>query len=159
MHRALASGLLVLCASGMVAGCSSDSSSSADGSAASGSSASSTAICGSVEDLQASLAVLASLPVTADGFSALQDTIGVVASDVTAVVDDVQAQFETQADALSADASALEDAVGQAIDTPSPATLSAVVSAVGTLVDSSTALAKDLAPDCETKTAQPTATS
>jgi hypothetical protein len=159
MHRALASGLLLLCASGMLAGCSDDSSPSADGSAAAGPSASSAAICGSVDDLQESLGVLASLPVTGDGFSALQDTIDAVQSDVTAVVDDVQEQFEAQSDALSADASALEDAVGQAIDTPSPATLSAVVAAVGTLVDASTALARDLAPSCGTDTAQPTATS
>jgi hypothetical protein len=158
MHRALASGLLVLCVSGILAGCSDDSSPGADKSAAAASS-STAALCGSVEDLQKSLAVLASLPVNGDGFSALQDTIDVVQSDVTAVVDDVQAQFAKQADALSANASALEDAVGQAIDQPSPATLSAVVTAVGTLVDTSTALAKDVAPDCGNATAQPTATS
>ncbi|CCH87742.1 conserved exported protein of unknown function [Modestobacter italicus] len=135
--------LLVCC--GLLAACSDDDGSSAG---APSSSTAAPAVCGSVEDLQASLAAFPEVPVTVEGLGTLREALGQVASEVTQVVDDARSQFETQADALTASLSAVQTSVESAVSAPSAASLDAVGTSVRALADTTAGLASDVSSSC-----------
>ena len=135
--------LLVCC--GLLAACSDDDGSSAG---APSSSTAAPALCGSVEDLQTSLAAIPEVPATVEGLGTLREALGQVASEVTQVVDDARSQFRTQADALTAGLSALQTSVGAAVSAPSAASLDAVGTSVRALADTTAGLASDVSSSC-----------
>jgi len=135
--------LLVCC--GLLAACADDEGSSAG---AAPSSTAAPALCGSVEDLQSSLAAIPEVPVTVEGLGILQEALRQVAGEVTQVVDDARSQFSAQADALTAGLSAVQTSVESAVSAPSAASLDAVGTSVRALADTTEALASDVSSSC-----------
>jgi hypothetical protein len=101
-----------------------------------------------VDDLQASLTALPSVPVTVEGLSTLRQALGQVASEVEQVVGDARSQFRAQADALTASLSAVQTSIGAAASAPSAAALDAVGTSVRALADTTAGLAADVSSTC-----------
>ncbi len=125
---------------------SSSASPSASGSA--GASSGTAAVCSSLDQLQTSLAALTKTPLTEGGIAALQTAFTTVQADAAQVVDDAQDEYADQSDQLSADVSAVQGALGDAVANPGAATLQAVGSSIRTLTSDVTSFASDVGSTC-----------
>jgi len=143
MSRVLRIAAQVILVGALTVACSSSGQSSS-----AGSSSSASALCGSVDSLQRSINALQDVQVGKDGTDALKSALGTVRSDVQDVVADAKAQYSSQADAVRADAAAVQTAVDGAKRDPSSASITAIRTAVATLADDARTLAHDVSSSC-----------
>jgi hypothetical protein len=141
MTRFLA-GVLVVGAGAVLAGCSSDSTSSSPETTGP------PALCSSTDALQASMTDLGDVQVVENGTAALQEAVASVKSDLQNVVDDATSEFGTQVDGLQAGFDAVQEATTTAADAPSADTLGAVKSSIRALADDVHMFADDVASTC-----------
>jgi hypothetical protein len=135
-------GMLVLSAGAVIAGCSSD------GTSSSPETTGPPALCSSTDALQASMTDLRDVQVVENGTAALEEAVASVRSDLENVVDDAKAEYSTQVDDLQAGFNAVQEATTVALNAPSGGTLSAVTSSIRALADDVNTFADDVASTC-----------
>lgn len=107
------------------------------------------AVCGSANDLKASIEDLPPADITsADAVADLKAALQDVKSDVDTVKADAEAEFSTQLGAVDSAYTALSTAVDGAQADPSPATLTAAGAALSTFVTDAKALVSAVESTC-----------
>ena len=150
MRRRLPLPVLLLLGGGLLLGCSDDEPAADPASSSSAPSGSSgtAAVCSSLDELQDSVAAIAQVPVAEGGIDAVRTAFTTVQDDAAQVVDDAQDEYAAQSDQLSADVSAVQDALGDVAADPGAATLQAVGTAISTLSGDVTEFVGDVGSTC-----------
>jgi hypothetical protein len=106
------------------------------------------AICKDRDNLQSSIQDLRNVNVRQDGVTALTDAFDKVKSNAQTLADAAKSLYGPQVDTVKADITALEQAVNTAKSNKTIDTVSAVLTAVSTLVTDSKTLIDDVKNQC-----------
>jgi len=107
------------------------------------------AVCGSVDELQASAEDVRDVDITAsDDLTDLQSALQAVESDFADVKTDAEAEFSAPVDAVESSLAALRTSVEAAESTPTPETLAAAASALSDLGTEVQTLVDDVTSTC-----------
>ena len=138
---------VVACIGLGAAGCSSTTSTASSSSSAPASGGQS-ALCTSVDELQASVALLGKLDLGQGGLRALQTQLAAANGDLQQVIAEATTQYHPQVDRITADLAALRTAAGDAAADPGATTLAAIRPAMATVVDDVNALGDQVSKGC-----------
>ena len=141
--RTSAAGLLTLAVAGALSACSSYADTTQ--SAATSSSAD---VCGSADDLRASMSALGDVQVVQEGTDAVQQAWTTVQDDWAQLSDDAGDRYADQVDRVEADAGAVQSAVETTQEEATAQTLAAVAGAVGVFLRDAGALVDEVSSTC-----------
>lgn len=106
------------------------------------------AVCSSVDDLRTSVSAVTGVQVQQGALATLQDDLGTVKSDLSAVVEDAKDEYSEEVDAVQQAANDLSSSVEVAVASPSAAAAGAVRTAARALGSTLNALVDAVEDTC-----------